>query len=196
MNTRDWGEAAAVIGEGRLGVIPTDTLYGIVCQALRPESVERLYRVRGRSPSKPCIVLIPTLGSLEHFGITPGRDVRARLLEWWPGAVSVVLPVSDGEFAYLHRGLGTVAFRVPDHPALRATLEKTGPLIAPSANPEGSPPATTIEEAERYFGKNSDVYLDGGRLSGEPSTLVAFDDGRPVVLRQGSVRIMGTESNE
>ncbi len=190
MNTRDWGEAAAVIGEGKLGVIPTDTLYGVVCQALRLESVERLYRVRGRSPSKPCIVLIPAIESLEHFGITLGRDVRARLAEWWPGAVSVILPVPEERYAYLHRGLETVAFRLPDHSGLLGLLGQTGPLVAPSANPEGLPPAKTVDEAEAYFGGNVDVYLDGGRLSGEPSTLVAFEEGHLTVLRQGTVRII------
>jgi L-threonylcarbamoyladenylate synthase len=171
---------------GKVGVIPTDTLYGLVASALDPDAVERVYRVRGRDEGKPCIVLIADVSDLDRFGILLGDPVSKWLGKWWPGKVSVILPCPDERFAYLHRGTGTVAFRVPDVPELRELLLETGPLIAPSANPEGMPPATTIAEAEAYFGDGIDFSVDGGTLEGQASTLVRVSDGKWEILRQGA----------
>lgn len=169
--------------------MPTDTLYGVVASAMDAAAVERVYRVRGRDEGKPCIVLIGDIDALERFGIVLGERMRSMLEEVWPGKVSVILPCPDERFAYLHRGTGTIAFRVPDVPALRGLLRKTGPLIAPSANPQGKPPAKTIAEAKNYFGDTVDFYIDGGTLDSEPSTVVRFIDGKLSVVREGAVEI-------
>ncbi len=92
---------------------------------------------------------------------------------------------------HLHRGSGTLAFRVPDNAKLRELLNETGPLIAPSANTENNPPAETIEEAQAYFGDSVDVYEDAGTLHGNPSTLIKIEHGRVIILRKGAVEING-----
>jgi L-threonylcarbamoyladenylate synthase len=158
--------------------------------ALRPETVERIYAVRGRDLDKPLIVLVAGVADLGRFGISLSSEETAFLERWWPGKISVVLSCGDEEFRYLHRGTGSVAFRCPDVAELRELLEEAGPLVAPSANPQGLPPSETVEEAKRYFGDQVDFYVDGGRLSGEPSTLVKLKDGKVEVLRQGAVEIL------
>lgn len=178
-----------LIRSGAMGVMPTDTLYGVVASAMDAAAVERVYRVRGRDEGKPCIVLIGDVDALERFGIVLGGRMRSLLEGVWPGKVSVILPCPDERFAYLHRGTGTIAFRVPDRSDLRAFLTAALPLVAPSANPQGKPPAKTIAEAESYFGGAMDFYVDGGHLDGEPSTVVRFEDGALVVVRQGAVDI-------
>lgn len=173
----------------KISVIPTDTLYGIVASALDVSAVQRLYAVRGRNPEKPCIILMAGADELSRFGITPNRRIKRFLDSVWPGPVSVILPVSGDEFAYLHRGTHSLAFRVPKNDYLQKLLRETGPLLAPSANPEGKPPAETITEARAYFGDAVDQYVDGGRLTGEPSTVIDLQTETPVILRQGRANI-------
>jgi tRNA A37 threonylcarbamoyladenosine synthetase subunit TsaC/SUA5/YrdC len=91
---------------------------------------------------------------------------------YWPGPVSLVLPTTRKDIEQLERSTGMFGFRMPDNADLLALLEQTGPLIAPSANPEGLPPAKNITEALGYFGDQIDLYIDGGTLEQKPSTLI------------------------
>ncbi len=177
------------LSRGRIGVIPTDTIYGLVCSALNPDSVERLYRIRKRDTSKPCIILISGIDDLGKFNIKTTKELVHALDRVWPGAVSVILDCHDEQFAHLHKGTKTLAFRVPGNDELRDLLKKTGPLLAPSANPEGKSPATSAAEAKKYFGKEVDFYIDGGELVGQASTLVKYEDGKFITLRDGLVKV-------
>ncbi|MBW3538464.1 threonylcarbamoyl-AMP synthase [Candidatus Parcubacteria bacterium] len=175
--------AARAITSGELAVIPSDTIYGVVAQAFNPRAVERLYRLKRRHPAKPSIILIGDARDLAKFGISLEGGRLEALSRWWPGRVSVVLPCLGQELAYLHRGTFSLAFRVPDKPELSRLIAKTGPLVAPSANPEGSPPAATVAEAKAYFGSAAACYVDGGEVQGKPSKVIKIEDGRVRVLR-------------
>lgn len=185
--------AAAILAAGGVGVLPTDTIYGIVGSTLNKKTVERIYRLRERSAKKPMIILISSLADLKLFGIALNKKEHALVRRVWPGKVSVVMPVARGaaarKFAYLHRGTKSLAFRMPEPAWLRALLKKTGPLVAPSANLEGQPPAKTIGDAKKYFGANVEFYGNAGRRVSKPSTIVALKDGAIVVLRKGAVKI-------
>lgn len=173
-----------VLARGGIAVIPTDTLYGVVASAQDEAAVERVYALKGRAPEKPCIILIASLDDLKLFGITLNDAQRAVLDRSWPGPVSVVLPCGDSVPEYLHRGTHTLAFRLPDDESLRALVQKVGPLIAPSANPQSLAPATTFAEARGYFGDRVDCYLDGGTHAGKASKLISLSEtGEETVLR-------------
>jgi len=180
---------AALLKSGAVGVIPTDTLYGLVGSALARKTVERIYILRRRTPEKPMIILIASLRDLALFGVKPTAGEKTILQKWWPGKVSVILKCPSKKFAYLHRGSKALAFRMPDSAHLRALLAKTGPLVAPSANFEGEPPARTIAEAKRYFGESIEFYGDAGRRVSKPSTIVKIENGKSTVLREGAVKI-------
>ncbi|NTW14640.1 MAG: threonylcarbamoyl-AMP synthase [Candidatus Moranbacteria bacterium] len=182
-----FSEAAKKVRKGEAGVIPTDTLYGLVASAMDSAAVEKVYRIRSRENGKPCIVLLSDTSDLGRFGIVPNDGMLRTLGSVWPGEVSVVLPHDRKEWSHLHRGTGTIAFRVPKNADLRGFLREAGPVVAPSANPAGKNPATTVDEAVRYFGSRCGFFVDGGRLSGLPSTVVRIKDGALQVLRQGSV---------
>lgn len=169
-------------------VIPTDTLYGLVAPATDRDAVEQVYKLKNRAPEKPCIILISSIEDLGKFGIEVNQEIKKFLGFVWPGAVSVILPCPHKEFEYLHRGTKTLAFRLPNKPQLLAHLKETGPVIAPSANPEGKKPAESIEEARQYFGDEVE-YIDGGELVGKPSTLISIKDGKIEVLRQGVAKL-------
>ena len=175
-------EVVAMLRRGAVGVLPTDTLYGVVASTAFPDAIERLYEVRSRSSLKGCITLIADKEQARDvIWDTFSRKVTST---YWPGPVSIVLPVGDSTPDYLHPVDGTLAFRVPDKEELRALLWHTGPLFAPSANPAGLKPAATLEEAQAYFGDGVDFYVDAGDLSGnKPSTLIRPQNGEVEVLR-------------
>lgn len=184
-----------ILAAGGVGVMPTDTIYGVVGSALRKSTVRRIYALRKRNPKKPAIILIGDMGDLARFGIAPDLRTKKILKKIWPGKVSVIFPLNArrprlaAKLKYLHRGTRTLAFRLPKPKRLRTFLRQTGPLIAPSANPEGKLPAKTIRAARRYFGNKVDFYVDGGRKDAKPSTLVSIKKGGVIVLREGAVKI-------
>lgn len=173
----------SLLKTGAVGVLPTDTLYGIVARAENRDAVERVYALRKRSPEKPCIILIASLNDLALFSIKPTQRVCDILARVWPGPVSVIVPCTDKKFEYLHRGTKTLALRLPRSASLRSLITQTGPLIAPSANPEDAKPATTIAAAKKYFGSDVDFYVDVGRKVSEPSSLIGVNGNTIVVHR-------------
>jgi L-threonylcarbamoyladenylate synthase len=179
----DNDDVAASLNEGGVGVFPTDTLYGLIGSALNPDAVDRIYDLKRRDPRKPLIVLINDIATLETFGVELTAALEERLRTYWPGPYSIVLPVIDDQFEYLSRGHDAIAFRLPDNDQIVDLIDRAGPLVAPSANPEGRPPATTIEEARKYFGSDAEFYIDDGVLEGPPSTLITFDGDDVETLR-------------
>jgi len=170
---------------GKVGVIPTDTLYGLVGTALEKEVVQRIYSLKDRSPDKATIVLISKIKDMERFEID-FKQKEEFLLKHWPGKISIILPCPLEEFSYIHRGKKTIAFRIPDNEELRELLGKVGPLVAPTVNPEGEEPAKTITEAKNYFGNTVDFYVDQGKKVSEPSTLIQIQGESVKVLREGA----------
>lgn len=166
---------------GQVGVLRTDTLYGIVGRADNQATVERIYEIKKRNIAKPVIVLI---GAKDQLFSQPSTEESVILDDVWPGKTSVILSTPNGP-TWLTRGSQTIAYRLPDDQELRTLLRRTGPLIAPSANPEAGPPAINIEQAKRYFGDQVDVYVDDGQVNDtSPSQLLRIlSDGTVERLR-------------
>jgi L-threonylcarbamoyladenylate synthase len=167
---------------GGVAVIETDTIYGIVGQALKAETVERIYALKKRTPSKPFIILISHIEDVTRFGVKLDEQIRAKLQGYWPGPVSIILDCPGEQFAYLHRGTYTLAFRMPDKQALRELIETTGPLVAPSANPEGLEPANSEAMVKSYF-KNKINFYNIGQGSGLPSRIIKLSGNSEEILR-------------
>lgn len=174
-------EAGKEIKEGRIGVIPTDTIYGIVASAMDKKNVERIYELRKRDPKKPMVILISSTKDLELFKVKIDKDI---IKKYWPGKVSIIAPIKLKKFEYLHRGKNSLAFRLPDNEDLIKLLKVSGPIVAPSANIEGKEPAQTIEEAKKYFEQNVDFYLNHGKLKSKPSKIISIIDGKIEVVRK------------
>ena len=175
---------------GGVGIIPTDTLYGIVGGALKKETVERIYALRKRDLKKPMIILISGVGDLKKFGIILNSAQKKILSNIWPGKVSIVFDCKYKKFEHLHRKSKTLAFRLPADDELIGLLKKVGPLVAPSANLSGKKPAETYLEARKYFGEKVDFYVDSGKLKSKPSTIIKIgESGEIEILRQGAVKI-------
>jgi len=179
-------EVIEILLGGGVGVLPTDTLYGLVASALDVDAVSRVYELKERDPEKPQIVLIADIDDVEQFGVEVSDALREQLSAYWPGPNSVLLPALDDTFEYLHRGTREIAFRLPNDDTLREFLRATGPLVAPSANTEGDAPSRSVSAARRYFGSDAEFYVDAGDLDGVPSTILRINpDGSIYVLREG-----------
>ncbi|MFA6353661.1 MAG: L-threonylcarbamoyladenylate synthase [Candidatus Paceibacterota bacterium] len=170
--------------KGGVVVMPTDTIYGIAGKAQDLITVEHIYALRKRSPNKPCIILIGDINELDKFSITLSEEQK-NVIKNFSLPTSFILDCPLEEFAYLHRGTKTLAFRIPLNEDLRKLLIQTGPLVAPSANPEGLSPAKSIIEAKKYFGDSVDLYIDGGNITNKASKILKLNkDGTVIVIRE------------
>lgn len=179
-----FNDAIKALLSGGVGVIPTDTVYGLVARAEDPEAVKRAYKLKDRD-SKPGPIIAANVDQLVKLGIK--RRYLKPIEQYWPGPVSVVVPHN---IDYLSQSVGAQPFRIPDNKELLNLLNFTGPLLATSANLAGQPTATTIEEAKAYFKDKVDFYVDGGDLTNnKPSTIIRIVDDAIEVLREGAVKI-------
>ncbi|OGE38521.1 threonylcarbamoyl-AMP synthase [Candidatus Daviesbacteria bacterium RIFCSPLOWO2_01_FULL_39_12] len=184
-------DAVSILKNGGVVVMPTDTIYGIVGSALNLEVVEKIYKLRKRILDKPMIILVGSIKDLGKFGIKLTQQQMDFLQNHWPNPLSVVLPINDEKFKYLHRGKNSLAFRMPKDEKLLDLLKQVGSLVAPSANFEGEKPSETIDEAKRYFRDNVTFYIDGGIIKQKPSTLIELaKDGSFKLLRQGDYKLV------
>lgn len=171
---------------GSVGVLPTDTVYGLVCSARIESAVQRLYDLKSRE-AKPGTLVAASIEQLVELGI-PKRYLSA-VAHYWPNPISIVLPVGT-VLSYLHQGTQSLAVRIPSQDQFRGLLEQTGPLLTSSANQPGEPPATNLSEASAYFGDSVDFYVDGGDITDNlPSTIIRIVDDAVEVLREGAVKL-------
>ena len=185
----DIAAAADALSAGKLVILPTETVYGLAADASDPLAVAAIFEAKGRPRFNPLIAHVADLEQAEEIAVF---DDRARRLAdaFWPGPLTLVLPVRDaGAVCDLARaGLDTVAVRAPGHPLARAVLFAFGkPVVAPSANRSGRPSPTTFADAVEETGGFAEAALDGGPCEiGLESTVVALID-QPRLLRPGSV---------
>lgn len=176
----------ALLKGGAVGVLPTDTVYGLVCRATDESSVERLYALKHRE-NKPGTIIAAKLQQLIDLGLK-GRYLKA-VEAYWPNPLSVVIPCGE-ELGYLHQGKQSLAVRIPADASIRDLLAQTGPLLTSSANLPGEPVATDIAGAQTYFGEQVDFYVDGGSITDHaPSTVIRVVDDAIEILRPGAVKI-------
>jgi L-threonylcarbamoyladenylate synthase len=174
------------LGDGEIAVIPTDTVYGVVCKASDELAVERLYALKSRQ-KKPGTVIAANIDQLVNLGLK--KRYLKPLEHYWPGSISVIIP-SEFKLRYLDQGVGALAVRIVDDKKLATILKNTGPLLTSSANLPGEKEASNIDEAKAYFGEKVDHYVDGGDLSGrQSSTVIRIVDDAVEVLREGAVKI-------
>ncbi len=188
-----WEKASLLLKEGLVGVIPTDTIYCLLGSAFNKKTVEKIYRLKKYDPKKPIVILISSPKDLKKFGVKVNFWQKRILEKSWPGKISFVLKSPLKKFFYLHRRSNTLAFRVPAKKEVLKLLLITGPLVASSANWENYPPATNIFQAKRYFAKKV-FYLNGGEITGSPSTLIDLTQNKLEVLRVGAFQLSSLRS--
>lgn len=171
---------------GGVGLLPSDTIYGLSGRALDEAAAGKIRKIKGRDSGKPFIVLISDLKMLDLLSIPAGQAEPVK--KYWPAPLSVVFDAPEAP-DWLRAADGTLAVRLPDFPELLELIDKTCPLISTSANLQGQAPALNVAEAKELFGDNLDFYVDAGELDIPPSTLAKIENGKLKVIRQGSIKI-------
>ena len=188
--------AAIALKEGHLVAFPTETVYGLGANAVDKKAVARIYQVKGRPKDHPLIVHISSIKLLDKWA----RDIPKYAIElakqFWPGAMTLVLPRTDLAMDFITGTQDTVAVRVPSHPLANQLLKEFETLggfgvAAPSANRFGKVSATTAQgvkgELEKYL-TNNDQILDGGSSQiGIESTIIDCTKDSPEILRPGYI---------
>ena len=200
---------------GGLVILPTDTVYGIGCNAADAGAVERLLAAKGRGRQMPPPVLVADPADLTGIVAQVPEAARALMEAFWPGALTLILEADETLTWDLGETGGTLAVRMPAHELARGLLRRSGPLAVTSANPTGAPPATDAASARAAFpGRVRDLeelapgsagsarcedilLLDGGATPGPvPSTIVTLAGAHacaPRILRQGVLALADLE---
>jgi L-threonylcarbamoyladenylate synthase len=180
--------AAGAIRSSRLVVFPTDTVYGIGCDAFDPVGVNALFEAKSRGRNMPLSVLVGSWSTIDGLVLSVPSRARDLIEAFWPGGLSIVLPHAPSLAWDLGDTKGTVSVRMPLHPVILELLRETGPIAQSSANRSGRPPATTVEQAREQMGDAVSVYLDGGpSTDAVASTIIDLTSDEPRLLREGAV---------
>ena len=186
------GIAAAVraVRRGTLVVMPTDTVYGLGCDAFSSEAVAALLAAKGRGRDLPVPVLVGSVSTLSGVSVQTGGVVSDLVEAFWPGGLTLVCRQQPSLHWDLGDAGGTVAVRMPLHPVAIEVLRETGPMAVSSANRSGRPPARSGEQARDQLGEVVSVYLDSDPTDDDvPSTIVDVTGPVPRVLRDGAVSL-------
>lgn len=190
-NTLDWERAGEILRRGGLVAIPTETVYGLAANALDGAAVKRIYAAKGRPCDNPLIVHVSGFSQIAPLVKEVPEEARKLAEAFWPGPLTMILEKSEQVPMETSGGLGTVALRLPAHPAARGVIEAAGvPLAAPSANLSGRPSPTTFAHVRTDLNGKVDALLDGGDCQvGVESTVITLVGGAPRVLRPGGVTL-------
>ncbi|MGH3461923.1 MAG: L-threonylcarbamoyladenylate synthase [Kribbellaceae bacterium] len=176
--------------EGGLVVLPTDTVYGVGCDAFDASAVRDLLAAKGRGREMPPPVLVSARTTMDALAVGISEGARALTEKFWPGPLTLICHQQQSLQWDLGDTRGTVGLRMPDHAVALSLLARTGPLAVSSANRTGMPAATSAEEAEEMLGEAIEVYLDDGPLSGGvPSSIVDVTGEVPRLMRPGALSL-------
>lgn len=179
--------AAAVLRQGGIAAIPTDTVYGFAADVHNEAAVAKLYRIKERSQNKSIAVL---LGDAQQAHLV-AHDFPAkaqRLADrYWPGALTIIIRKKAGLPENLTAN-ALVGLRIPDLDFTRDLIRLTGPLAVTSANISGEPPARSVSDFAGELGPKLDIIIDGGPSSGGvPSSVINCETEPAVILREGAI---------
>lgn len=180
--------AGEIILSGGVVIMPTETVYGLACNALDPEAVRRVYRIKGRPEDNPLIVHVAAWQSLDDVAEDWPESARTLAERFWPGPLTLVLRKRDDVPDVTTGGLNSVAVRVPSHEVALSLIREAGcPVAAPSANPFMAISPTAVEHLDPKLVDEVDLVIDGGSAElGLESTVVDLTDEFPRILRLGA----------
>jgi len=174
------------IRNGGVVIFPTDTVYGIGCDPYNEDAVERIYQLKNRDSRKPLPILAYSKQVLEN--IVEFDETASRIAEkFWPGGLTMVLPLKDDKLKKLSRGTNTIAVRVPNNKCVLAFLKKCELVVGTSANISGKEPFTDPQNIGNDV-IDCDIFLNGGIIqSSGASTVIKIENGEIKILRSGDI---------
>ena len=186
--SRGIASAAGAVKNGRLVVLPTDTVYGVGADAFDGTAVAALLSAKGRGRDMPVPVLVGSWQTIDGLALMVSQATRDLIRAFWPGALSLVVRQAPSLQWDLGDARGTVMLRMPLHPVAIELLREVGPMAVSSANVSGRPPAIDADDARNQLGDLVDVYLDAGPSARQASsTILDLTGPEPRILRSGPV---------
>jgi L-threonylcarbamoyladenylate synthase len=181
-------EGVELLKSGKVIGVPTETVYGLAASLYQPSAIENIFLIKGRPSNNPLIIHVDSAEKIEEYVLALPSDFIKLAQAFWPGPLTLVLPVIETSVPNIVRaGLSTAAFRIPNHLITRELLQKTGPLVMPSANISGRPSSTTADHVEQDFGKKFPVIDGGACQQGLESTILYFSDHQWQLIRLGAL---------
>lgn len=181
--------AVRVLQQGGVVVMPTETVYGLACNALDPDAVRRVYEIKGRPSTSPLIVHLHSFDQVKAVASAWPKEAEILAQRFWPGPLTLVLEKKDKVPDETTGGLDTVAVRVPSHPIALELIRRSGlPLAAPSANIFMGLSPTSAGAVDEAILVDVSMVLDGGPSTvGLESTVLDLSEDHPRILRPGGV---------
>jgi L-threonylcarbamoyladenylate synthase len=180
---------AKAIKEGKLVLMPTETVYGLGANALDSNAVKNIFVAKGRESDNPLIVHISDITMLNSLIQGIGEVEQKLIDEFWPGPLTIIFKKKEVVPSIVTAGLDTVGIRMPSNIIARKLIEYSGvPIAAPSANISGKPSGTNIDDIAQEFDGKVEYIIDGGNVDiGIESTVVKVVDGIVNILRPGKI---------
>lgn len=180
-------QAATLLKAGNVVAVPTETVYGLAACLDNPLAIEKIFALKGRPRANPLIIHVADRKEIDRYAIDHPPFFEELAEAFWPGPLTLVVPVNSSVPEIARAELPTAGFRIPSHNLTRSLLKMTGPLVMPSANLSGKPSATTPEHVEEDFGLEFPI-LDGGHCQkGVESSILIFDESEWVMGRLGAI---------
>lgn len=190
LKTEEEESLARVLRQEQVLIFPTETYYGLGGLGLFSSVYQKILGLKGRSTGKQLPFCAADTDMVLELADRPPAAFFRLAKTFWPGPLTLVLPVKQGSFPEVFPGqVQTMAVRVPSPDWLRQLIKKAGTLlISTSANLSGQPPLASFDEVYRVFSGQVEYFIDGGETPGEqPSTIIDLTGPEPVGLREGKI---------
>ena len=177
-----------VINNGGLVITPTDTIYGIMGDALNEDIIRKVFEIKKRPFSKPLLLLMDSFEMVEEYTEEISEKERSLMDRYWPGLVTFILKKNDKVSELITSGNDTVGIRIPNNKDLLEIIRRLNrPVISTSANITGTEVITSTQLLEKDLIDNIDYIEDGGEVDSQSSTIIKIEDNKLVVLREGKL---------
>lgn len=184
----DLNKAASILLDGGVVAFPTETVMGLGVVFDNYEAYKHLNELKGRPEDKPYTMMLGNIKDIEKYAYI-NSDAKKIIDTYMPGPITILLKAKENVPNYVTHGTNIIGIRVPDFDILNKLLKIVKkPLLVPSANPSGMPPALDPEKVSIYFNKTLEYIIDYNSKGELPSTIVDLSKDKPIILREGNIK--------
>lgn len=175
---------------GAVVAMPTDTVYGLICDANNKSAIERIYAIKGRNNNKPIGIFVKDIKSIyKYIDSNIDDSILSLMNKYWPGPLTIIFKKKEGVLTSLNINNDTIGIRIPNDPCLLRVLKETNlPLAQTSCNLSGEKPYTSSKEIKQKFANKIDIIVDGELpITNVSSTIIDISSGKIVIVRHGEI---------
>ena len=176
-----------ILRTGGAVILPTETVYGLFAQALNQEAVEQVYQLKQRPRDKAMNLNVADYETILTFSKNQPDYLYKLYQQFLPGPLTIILQANNHVPAWINSGLSTIGFRIPNHPRTLELIQKTGPLIGPSANISNHDSGKVFATIQNQFGQKIEGLADDASLMGLDSTILDLSGVHARILRKGAI---------